>query len=148
MAISVIVAVDSAADPLIEAIKDRMAKIKIGPGLENGNDMGPLITGEHRNHVASYMELASKEGASIAVDGREHPASKHAGFFLGTSLIDNVKPGMRCYDDEIFGPVLSVMRVPTYDDAVRVINENPYATAPRFLHVMAAQRVNSSSMSR
>ncbi len=124
MAISVLVAVGSAADPVIDAIKERMAKIKVGPGLEAGNEMGPLITREHRDKVASYVEAAPAEGATVLVDGRAE--SKRDGFFLGTSLIDNVKPGMRCYEDEIFGPVLGVVRVDTYDEAVRMINDNPF----------------------
>jgi malonate-semialdehyde dehydrogenase (acetylating)/methylmalonate-semialdehyde dehydrogenase len=126
MAISVVVAVGAVADPLIEAIRERMSRIKIGPGLEEGNEMGPLITREHRDRVASYLDSAVAEGATMAVDGRDNPASRRPGFFLGTSLIDNVKPGMRCYDDEIFGPVLGVVRVDTYDQAVRMINGNPY----------------------
>jgi malonate-semialdehyde dehydrogenase (acetylating) / methylmalonate-semialdehyde dehydrogenase len=126
MAISVAVAVGSAADPLIAAIRDRMAKLKIGPGLEEGNDMGPLITREHRDRVATYVADAAKEGATVAVDGRADAVSKKDGFFLGASLIDHVRPGMKCYDDEIFGPVLAVARVATYDEAVSMINENPY----------------------
>jgi malonate-semialdehyde dehydrogenase (acetylating)/methylmalonate-semialdehyde dehydrogenase len=127
MAISVVVAVDTAADPLIDAIKQRMEKIKIGPGLESGNEMGPLITREHRDKVSGYLDSAAAEGAAVAVDGRSHDVSSRPGFFLGTSLIDNVKPGMRCYDDEIFGPVLGVMRVKTYEEGLRVINGNPFA---------------------
>jgi malonate-semialdehyde dehydrogenase (acetylating)/methylmalonate-semialdehyde dehydrogenase len=127
MAISVVVAVDTAADPLIDAIKERMAKIKIGPGNDSANEMGPLVTREHRDKVATYMDTAKSEGASVAVDGREHSACSSPGFFLGTSLIDNLKPGMRCYDDEIFGPVLGVMRTKTYEEALDVINSNPYA---------------------
>lgn len=126
MAISVIVAVGSVADPLIESIRERMGRIKVGPGLEEGNEMGPLITREHRDRVASYLDQAPKEGATVAVDGRRDAATRRPGFFLGASLIDNVKPGMRCYNDEIFGPVLSVVRASTYDEALRIINENPY----------------------
>ena len=126
MAIAVVVAVGSAADPLVEAIRERMAKIKIGPGLEDGNEMGPLISGEHRDRVASYVEGAAGEGAHVAVDGRREPISAGPGFFLAPSLLDYVRPGMRCYDDEIFGPVLSVVRVDTYDEALRIIHENPY----------------------
>ena len=102
MAISVVVAVGDAADPLIEAIRERMAKIKVGPGLEDGNEMGPLITRQHRDKVASYVEHAASEGARVVVDGRHDPVSSREGFFLGASLLDDVKPGMRCYDDEIF----------------------------------------------
>jgi malonate-semialdehyde dehydrogenase (acetylating)/methylmalonate-semialdehyde dehydrogenase len=126
MAISVIVAVGGVADPLIAAIRERMTRIKVGPGMEEGNEMGPLITREHRDRVASYVANATSEGATVAVDGREDPASHGDGFFLGTSLLDNVTPGMRCYRDEIFGPVLSIVRADTYDQALRVINENPY----------------------
>jgi malonate-semialdehyde dehydrogenase (acetylating)/methylmalonate-semialdehyde dehydrogenase len=126
MAISVIVAVGSVADPLIDAIRERMAKIKVGPGLEAGNEMGPLITREHRDRVTSYVAGAAAEGATVTVDGRDDAAYKRDGFFLGTSLLDDVKPGMKCYTDEIFGPVLGVVRVDTYEQALRMINENPY----------------------
>ncbi len=126
MAISVIVAVGKIADPLIDAIRERMAKIRIGPGLEEGNEMGPLITREHRDRVASYVAHAAEEGATIAVDGRSGSLQEKPGFFLGASLLDNVRPGMRCYDDEIFGPVLSVVRTETYEEAVQLINESPF----------------------
>jgi malonate-semialdehyde dehydrogenase (acetylating)/methylmalonate-semialdehyde dehydrogenase len=126
MSISVVVAVGGIADPMIAAIRERMARIKVGPGMEEGNEMGPLITREHRDRVASYVANASSEGATVAVDGRQDPACHRAGFFLGTSLLDHVEPGMRCYRDEIFGPVLSVVRAGTYDRALRIINENPY----------------------
>jgi len=89
--------------------------------------MGPLITGEHRDKVGSYMDSAASEGAKVAVDGRQHPVSSKPGFYLGTSLIDNVKPGMRCYEDEIFGPVLGVVRVKTYEEGLRLINSSRYA---------------------
>ena len=126
MAISVVVAVGSVADPLIAAIRERMAKIKVGPGLESGNEMGPLITREHRDRVASYVEAPPpKAQPSSSMAARTKP-SVAPGHFLGVSLLDNVKPGMRCYTDEIFGPVLSVMRAATYDEALRVINDNPY----------------------
>jgi malonate-semialdehyde dehydrogenase (acetylating)/methylmalonate-semialdehyde dehydrogenase len=124
MAISVLVAVGSAADPMISAIRERIAKIKVGPGMEEGNEMGPLITKEHRDKVATYVAEADSEGAKVLVDGRNETTRE--GFFLGTSLIDNVRPGMRCYEDEIFGPVLGVVRVDTYDEAVRMINDNPF----------------------
>jgi malonate-semialdehyde dehydrogenase (acetylating) / methylmalonate-semialdehyde dehydrogenase len=127
MAISVIVAVDSVADSLISAIGERMAAIKVGPAEEQGNDMGPLITREHRDRVASYMDTAAAEGATVAVDGRQHPAANGKGFFLGSCLLDDVKPGMKCYADEIFGPVLSVVRVKTYQEALNIINDSPFA---------------------
>src|SRR5580704_3523088 len=126
MSISVVVAVGSAADPLIEAVQERMARIKIGPGTEDGIEMGPLITREHRDRVASYVANAAAEGATVAVDGRQDAASRRQGFFLGLSLLDRVQPGMNCYRDEIFGPVLGVVRVETYDEALRLINDNPY----------------------
>jgi malonate-semialdehyde dehydrogenase (acetylating) / methylmalonate-semialdehyde dehydrogenase len=126
MAISVVVAVGSVADPLVDAIKERMAKIKIGPGMQEGAEMGPLITREHRDRVASYLESAEAHGAKLTVDGRTDAACGTSGFFLGTSLIDNVKPGTPCYDDEIFGPVLAIARVDTYEEALRMINDNAY----------------------
>jgi malonate-semialdehyde dehydrogenase (acetylating)/methylmalonate-semialdehyde dehydrogenase len=125
MAISVIVAVGGVADPLIDAITKRIAAIKVGPGAEEGNEMGPLITREHRDKVAGYVTGAESEGAKTVVDGSHNPTSSN-GFFLAPSLLDNVKPGMRCYNDEIFGPVLSVVRVKTYDEALKVIHDNPF----------------------
>jgi malonate-semialdehyde dehydrogenase (acetylating)/methylmalonate-semialdehyde dehydrogenase len=89
--------------------------------------MGPLITREHRDRVSSYMDSAKAEGATVPIDGRAHPAAKRHGFFLGTSLLDHVKPGMKCYGDEIFGPVLSVVRVPTYQEGLDMINASPFA---------------------
>ncbi len=126
MAISVVVAVGSVTDPLVAAIRERMARIKVGPGLESGNEMGPLITREHRDRVASYVERAAAEGATVVIDGREDEAFGRPGHFLGLTLLDDVKPGMRCYTDEIFGPVLSVMRAASYEEALRIINDNPY----------------------
>jgi len=124
MAISMVVAVGKAADPLIDAIKERIPKIKVGPGLEPGVEMGPLITREHRDRVASFVENAPAEGATVVVDGRE--GAPEDGFFLQPSLLDDVKPGMKAYEEEIFGPVLGVTRVETYDDALKLVNENPY----------------------
>ena len=125
MAISQVVAVGHAAEPLIEAIKERIPKIKVANGMEPDAEMGPLVTREARDRVASYVANAPDEGATVVVDGRES-APEGNGFFLGVSLIDNVTPEMRCYQDEIFGPVLGVTRVDTYDEAVRLVNENPY----------------------
>ncbi len=126
MAISAVVAVGAVADPLIAAIQERMAKIKVGGGTEPGAEMGPLITREHRDKVASYVAGAAAEGAKLVVDGRQDPATARPGFFLGASLIDQVKPHMSCYRDEIFGPVLSVVRVETYAEALDLINANPF----------------------
>jgi len=119
MAVSMLVAVGSVADPLIEAIKARIPNVRVGDGMDAANEMGPLITREHRDKVASYLD----EG-KVLVDGRE--SCPDEGFFLGPSLIDDLEPGMRAYDDEIFGPVLGVTRVDTYDEAVRLVNESPY----------------------
>src|SRR5436305_3243461 len=124
MAISQVVAVGHAHGPLVDAIKERIPKVKVGDGLDPSSEMGPLITEAHRDKVASYVENASVEGATVLVDGRE--GAPGDGFFLLPSLIDNVKPGMKAYEDEIFGPVLGVTRVATYDEAVRLVNDNPY----------------------
>ena len=124
MAISVVVAVGSAADPLVEAIAARIPDVVVGPGDRPDSMMGPLITAEHRDRVRSYVVGAAEEGARVVVDGSEAPRDE--GFFLGCSLIDDVKPGMRVYDDEIFGPVLGVVRVDTLEQAVSVINDTPY----------------------
>jgi malonate-semialdehyde dehydrogenase (acetylating)/methylmalonate-semialdehyde dehydrogenase len=123
MAVSLVVAVAGAADPLVEAIKARIPSVKVGNGMDSSSEMGPLITREHRDKVASY--IGADDGATVIVDGREG-TSEDGGFFLSPSLIDGVKPGMRAYDDEIFGPVLGVTRVGTYEEAVTLINENPY----------------------
>jgi malonate-semialdehyde dehydrogenase (acetylating)/methylmalonate-semialdehyde dehydrogenase len=124
MAISVVLASDSIADALVDRIKDRIPGIKVGPASEDGNEMGPLITGEHRDKVRGYLDGAEAEGATLVVDGRQGARSE--GFFLNPSLIDNARPGMRCYDDEIFGPVLTVVRVKGYDDGLALINANQF----------------------
>src|SRR5581483_2147369 len=124
MAISVVVAVGSVADPLVDAIAARIPDVVIGPGDDESSQMGPLITGEHRDRVRSYVTGAADEGARVVVDGSAAPSDD--GFFLGCSLVDDVKPGMRVYDDEIFGPVLSVVRVNTFDEAVALVNDSPY----------------------
>ena len=127
MAISVLVAVGDVADPLIEAIEARLPKIKIAAGDEEGAEMGPLVTREHRDKVAGYIDSGAAEGATVRVDGREHVLYQEGkGFFLGVSLLDHVSPEMECYRDEIFGPVLGITRVDTYDEAVKLVNENPY----------------------
>lgn len=126
MAISVVVAVGSAADPLIAAMRERIARIKVAPGSEQGSEMGPLITREHRDRVAGYLDRAAREGATVVVDGRTDAKAPSEGFFLSPSLIDHVEPGMTCYEHEIFGPVLSVVRVDTYAEALKLVNENPY----------------------
>jgi malonate-semialdehyde dehydrogenase (acetylating) / methylmalonate-semialdehyde dehydrogenase len=127
MAIATIVAVGDVADPLVEAIKARLPKITVGPGSDPASEMGPLVTRQHRDKVASYLDSGPAQGATIVTDGRDHPLYDESdGFFLGVSLIDNVTPAMDAYKDEIFGPVLTVMRVKTYEEALTLINSNPY----------------------
>jgi malonate-semialdehyde dehydrogenase (acetylating)/methylmalonate-semialdehyde dehydrogenase len=126
MAISVVVTVGDIGDALVDAIRARLDKIRIGPGTDPEAEMGPLITREHRDRVASYMESARRQGAVVVADGRDHALYDGPGFFVGVSLIDHVTPGMDCYLDEIFGPVLSVVRVDSYEEAVRLVNENPF----------------------
>jgi malonate-semialdehyde dehydrogenase (acetylating)/methylmalonate-semialdehyde dehydrogenase len=125
MAISVVVAVGDSADPLVDALRERLPKIKVGDGMDASSEMGPLVTREHRDKVASYLDSGPEQGATLVADGRE-TAPDNGGFFLGVSLLDDVTPEMDAYRDEIFGPVLSVVRVPTYDEALRLVNENPY----------------------
>jgi malonate-semialdehyde dehydrogenase (acetylating)/methylmalonate-semialdehyde dehydrogenase len=125
MAISVVVAVGAIADRLVEAISSRLPAIRVGPGTDPDSQMGPLVTREHGERVASYLDLGKQEGATLVADGRDL-AHHGDGFFLGPSLLDHVQPEMTVYRDEIFGPVLSVVRVATYDDAVRLVNANPY----------------------
>ncbi|OYO00235.1 CoA-acylating methylmalonate-semialdehyde dehydrogenase [Enemella evansiae] len=126
MAVSVAVAVGEAGDALVEKIAERMPKLKVGDGTDPDSEMGPLITQAARDRVAGYVEGASGEGAKVVVDGTEQKFDND-GFFIGVSLVDDVKPGMKVYDDEIFGPVLSVVRVDSYDEAVDLINANQYA---------------------
>jgi malonate-semialdehyde dehydrogenase (acetylating)/methylmalonate-semialdehyde dehydrogenase len=125
MAVSHVVAVGDVADDLVAAIKERLPKIKVGNGMEPDVEMGPLVTREHRDKVASYLDKGRDQGATVVADGRE-TAPEGNGFFLGVSLIDEVTTEMDVYKDEIFGPVLGVSRVETYDDALRMVNENPY----------------------
>jgi malonate-semialdehyde dehydrogenase (acetylating)/methylmalonate-semialdehyde dehydrogenase len=128
MSISVVVAVGAVAEPLVEAIEQRLPKIKVGPGSDPGSEMGPLITREHRDKVASYLESGPAQGAELRVDGRQHELYQEGkGFFLGVSLLDRVTPEMDCYRNEIFGPVMEVVRAGSYPEAVKLINDNPYA---------------------
>jgi len=126
MAISVVVAVEPVADELIKRIVDRMGKLVTGDGTKN-SDMGPLVTKQHRDKVASYVEAGIKEGATAVVDGRNVQADgAKDGYWLGPTLFDNVKTNMTIYTDEIFGPVLSVVRVKTYEEALKIVNDHPY----------------------
>ena len=126
MAVSVTVAVGDVGDRLVEAIASRLPKVKVGNGADPDSEMGPLITAAHRDRVAGYIDAGASSGASVVVDGRQGDLPP-GGFFLGTTLLDRVTPEMSVYTDEIFGPVLSVVRVDTYDEAVSLINANQYA---------------------
>ncbi|WP_461666539.1 CoA-acylating methylmalonate-semialdehyde dehydrogenase [Gordonia sputi] len=126
MAISVVVAVGDIADDLVAKITERATTIVTGDGTTNA-DMGPLVTKAHRDKVAGYVDAGEKAGATVVLDGRTVEADGGAdGFWLGPTLFDNVTPDMSIYTDEIFGPVLSVVRVDTYDEALDLINNNPY----------------------
>ena len=126
MAISALVAVDSIADDLVARIKDRMGKLRTGDG-NRGSDMGPLVTAQHREKVASYIDAGVDSGAELVVDGRTGEFDADGdGFFLAPTLFDQVSPEMSIYTDEIFGPVLSVVRVASYDEGLQLINNNPY----------------------
>jgi malonate-semialdehyde dehydrogenase (acetylating)/methylmalonate-semialdehyde dehydrogenase len=125
MAISVVVAVGSVADAVVEAIATRLPAVRIGPGSDPAAEMGPLITREHRDRVASYVDAAAAQGAVVVTDGRKADVPAE-GFFLGVSLLDHVTEEMTAYTDEIFGPVLCVVRAGTYDEAVELVNRNPY----------------------
>ena len=124
MAISAIVAVEPIASALVARIKSRMANIKTGDGTQ-GSDMGPLVTAVHRDKVASYIEAGAKAGATLVVDGRALEIAGD-GFWLGPTLFDHVTPEMSIYKEEIFGPVLSVLRVNTYDEALALVNSHEY----------------------
>jgi malonate-semialdehyde dehydrogenase (acetylating)/methylmalonate-semialdehyde dehydrogenase len=126
MAISVVVAVGDVGDRLVPKLAERIASLTVGDG-RNDVDMGPLVTGGHRDRVVSYLDAGVSAGAKLVVDGREASfRGDAAGFWLGPTLFDEVTPEMDLYTDEIFGPVLAVVRVPTYDDALTLVNENPY----------------------
>ena len=126
MAISVVVAVEPAADALVERITQRMATLRTGDG-RRGCDMGPLVTGAHRDKVAGYLDAGVQAGATLVVDGRNVvPDGAPGGFWLGPTLFDRVAPDMSIYTDEIFGPVLSVVRVGSYDEALALVNANRY----------------------
>ena len=126
MAISVVVAVGGIGEDLVAAIAKRIPGVTTGPGDDPASEMGPLITSQHRDKVADYIDAGSREGARVVVDGRDAqlPAG---GFFLGPTLLDQVEPQMSVYQDEIFGPVLSVVHRDTFEEALELINANPYA---------------------
>jgi malonate-semialdehyde dehydrogenase (acetylating)/methylmalonate-semialdehyde dehydrogenase len=127
MAISVAVAVgNQTADRLIEKLRTRITELRVGDGAKDEADLGPLITGKHLEKVTSYVELGGREGAELVVDGREGALPQGEGFFLGACLFDHVKPEMRIYQEEIFGPVLGVVRVNNFETALQLINEHEY----------------------
>jgi malonate-semialdehyde dehydrogenase (acetylating)/methylmalonate-semialdehyde dehydrogenase len=126
MAISVAVAVGDAGDRLVDAIAARLPKLRIGDGADPDSDMGPLITAEHRDRVATYIGSGEADGATVVVDGRA-AETPDAGFFLGVTLLDHVPTSSDVYTDEVFGPVLCVVRAETYDEALSLINANQYA---------------------
>jgi malonate-semialdehyde dehydrogenase (acetylating)/methylmalonate-semialdehyde dehydrogenase len=126
MAVSALIAVGGVGDELVAKIAERTKTIRVGDGLR-GTDMGPLVTKAHRDKVASYVDAGEAAGATVVVDGRiVEPDAEGEGFFLGPTLFDNVTPEMSIYTDEIFGPVLAVIRTETYDEALQLINSNPY----------------------
>ena len=125
MAVAHVVAVGAVADGLVAAIAERIPGVKVGDGLDPGSQIGPLVTREHLERVASYIDRGREQGATVVVDGRKS-APPGDGFFIGPSLLDHVGPGNVAYKDEIFGPVLGVSRVDTYEEAVRMVNENPW----------------------
>jgi malonate-semialdehyde dehydrogenase (acetylating)/methylmalonate-semialdehyde dehydrogenase len=128
MAISVAVAVGDAGDRLRDALLARIRKLRVGPGTDAATDMGPLISGEHRQRVLAYVEAGVSEGAELVADGRRGQVAGHEqGFFVGPSLFDRVKPEMRVWREEIFGPVLCIVRVKSTEDALRVVNSHEYA---------------------
>jgi malonate-semialdehyde dehydrogenase (acetylating)/methylmalonate-semialdehyde dehydrogenase len=133
MAVSVLVAVDPIGDELVARITERMATLKVGPGCLPDSEMGPLVTGAHRDKVTSYLDAGVTAGAELVVDGRKHPITAGEsgidtsnGFWLGPTLFDKVTSSMSVYTDEIFGPVLSVVRASSYDEALALVNSNPY----------------------
>ncbi len=128
MAVSAVVAVGAAGDPLVALLKKKAQAIKIGPGDRDGVDMGPLVTCQHRDKVSSYVDQGVNEGAKLVLDGRGKKVAGHEeGYFLGTSLFDRVTPAMEIYKNEIFGPVLVVLRADTLEEAIAIVNRNPYA---------------------
>jgi len=127
MAISAVLTIGEAGDRLIEGVQTRIEKLKVGPGDEPGVEMGPLVTKAHLDRVRGYVEAGVSEGALLVADGRDLVVDGHEeGFFLGPTLFDQVTPDMSIYTDEIFGPVLSTVRMEHFEDAIRLINENPY----------------------
>src|SRR5262245_30765102 len=134
MAISVAVAVGDAADPLVDLLAQKAKALKVGASFDDGAEMGPVVTGDHRNRILGYIDAGVAAGASAVVDGRQLIVPGHErGFFVGPTLFDHVKPDMTIYTDEIFGPVLIVVRVSALEDAIALINQNPYGNGTALL---------------
>ncbi|MBV8246105.1 MAG: CoA-acylating methylmalonate-semialdehyde dehydrogenase [Candidatus Eremiobacteraeota bacterium] len=127
MAISVAVAVGDVAEPLLARLKEKAVALRVDAGTAPGSEMGPLISAEHRRRVAGYIESGVAEGAELVLDGRTHAAAQRDGFFLGPSIFDRVEPRMRIYREEIFGPVLAVVRVPSAERALQIVNDHELA---------------------
>ena len=128
MAVSVVVAVGEAGDPLRDALAERARKVAVGPGDKSGSDMGPVITCAARDRIVGLIDRGVAEGAKLVVDGRKPRIPGHeAGFFVGPTLFDHTKPAMAIYQQEIFGPVLVIVRSASLDEAIELINDNPYA---------------------
>ncbi len=127
MAIPVAVLVGDVADPLMEKLTARVHEMKVGPGTDPASEMGPLVTPQHHEKVRSYIDLGVKEGATLSVDGRDLKVDGHEkGHFLGGTVFDNVTPEMRIYKEEIFGPVLAVVRAPDFETAIKLVNDHEY----------------------
>jgi malonate-semialdehyde dehydrogenase (acetylating)/methylmalonate-semialdehyde dehydrogenase len=127
MAVSVAVTVGDVAEPLLEKVRERIDALKIGPGTEPDSDMGPLVSEQHLAKVSGYVAKGAEEGAELVVDGRGLVVDGHeGGYFIGPTVFDHVKPGMSIYDEEIFGPVLVVVRADSYPEAIELLNANPY----------------------
>jgi len=128
MAISVMVAVGDSGDRIVPLLRERISRLRVGPGNDPKSDMGPLVTRAHLDKVRGYVDTGVAEGATLVEDGRDPKIPGHErGFFLRPCLFDHVTPNMTIYSDEIFGPVLSIVRVPTYDAAMELVHANPYA---------------------
>ncbi len=153
MAISVAVTVGGIADPLVESLRAKLARLRVGSGLEPDVEMGPLVTREHREKVRAYLDVGVAEGATLVVDGRAHVASsRDRGFFLGPSLFDHVGRGMRIWREEIFGPVLGIVRTQSLAEALEIVNAHEFGNgtsiftndgraAREFAHAVAAGMV-------
>ncbi len=126
MAISAVVTIGNSTEPLLEKLLPKIESIKVGSGTDNSNHMGPLITAEHRDKVKSYIDIGEDEGAKLLVDGRNHETCESSGYFLGPTLFDHATKDMRVYKEEIFGPVLTIVRVDTFDEAIQLVNDHEF----------------------